>query len=434
MKPTEIGADQVAAQAKYHLMVNNSLISLLKERKRHKKWQDSEVEDESQSLVFKQIEALTCFLMPFEYSSIKRKKNTDLPEGNRWFFEELKGALDLLEKNGFDPNPYTYTPKDNGDFVDCASSVLELLILVWKHLSKIRLYHQTSSKIEKIASKACDCLLNQASYDPNGQVSWAANHMTKAEKQDFSNVYFTSYAIRALSMLVNEKPWQFVEQRTNELLKVIENGAAWLISRHDKSKNVFYFDSQKNTTTHPFVFALSVTTFLEAKEYLSDPILVDIKSIIYLFIKNLSEEESSAPPYLQYLLVNNSIPAFYDNRLTIGTIVFAICELLRKGSELLPVDMEELLYKLLQRAKAVILNERGQSNDLWPADDWMVSASLWGIRALVCTDLTVSPNTYILNEHELYGVIKKCLTDSRVIRSFLIAFQENLLVKEESSE
>jgi hypothetical protein len=410
----------------YRQMAYASLKAMLNEWKTKKSWQDSEQEEPGQSLLFKRNEALLCFLLPSEIRK-KEEAAVDIPEGHKWFFSELESLLSQIQKDGFDPNPYTYIKGKTFNFVDCASTLLELLILVKKHLSHTNNYKTQAAIIEKIANKALIFLLAVADVEKDKRLSWAANENTKFKGQSLTNVYFTSFAIRALSIFASEKPWEFNEVDHNRILESIQGAANWLVDRFDEQNNLLYFDKQKNASSY-FDYGLMVLSLCQAYDYLSDIQKVKVNNIMNIFLKKLPLE-FEAPRFIHFLPSPGESPVYYDNRLSIGVLVSALCRVTVIPG--LSYDMDETLFSKLRAINAKLLQLRSSRNDLWDEDGYLITSTLWGIFGLLNMDVSGRVASYTVEEQQLYRILKKALNDPRVAKSFLQVIQEELVSIEE---
>jgi len=423
VKSVSITQVEQKANITYRQMINASLTAMLREYEKNKGWQDGEKEAPSQSLLYKRAEALLSFILPLEIK--KSKDQLDIVEGNKWFLDEARVLMRLIEKDGFDPNPYTYLTKgQNLSFVDCAATVLELCILIKKHLSFVNLKEDILA-VEKTASRAFDFLSKASNNDVKGRVAWAANEIVKFKKQSLTNVYFTSYAVKALVMLLTEKPWGFVPEKDKQIYTLVEGGLKWLIDRCDEGPSLPYFDNQKTEATY-FDFALMITAMVKAYEYLPDNMKEKILSVSVSFIEKLPEE-SDSPRFMYFLPAKSGSPVFYDNRLSEGIVVTALSQI--RMLPTLKQDTEEMLLAKLALRTTKLLNSRGAGNNLWNEDLYLVSSTMWGISGLLNLDVHGRTVVYNFNEMELYRIMRIALNDPRVVKAIIQVAQEELIKK-----
>jgi hypothetical protein len=408
----------------YRQMANATLQAMLAEMQKKGSWQDSEQEDPKQSLLYKRVEALSCFLMPLEIQKVRETE--DIVESNKWFFAELSEVLSLIKKDGFDPNPYTYIKEQKFNFVDCASSVLELLIFTKKHLSSSNSFKAQSSNIEKIAYKAFHFLSKVAITEKDKRISWAANELNTFKGESLSNVYFTSYAVKSLAILHIERPWKFVEESSGEILNLIQAGVNWLLDRFDEKKGLLYFDKQKKALSY-FDYGLMIIAMSHVYDYLSDIQRMNTISVSMNFI-NAFPNEFEGRSFMYFLPPKAKSPAYYDNRLSFGVLVTALCRITIFAS--LPSEVEETLQKNLGIALANLLRLRGGNSNLWDEYDYLITSTMWGILGLLNMDVFGKATPYLVQEAELYRIIRKAFSDPRVVKIVLQVIQEGLLAKE----
>lgn len=417
-------ADSSEQTLNYRRMVNATLAAMLSKFKENNKvWQDSEREDPSQTLLYKRAEALTCFVLPLQINN--KIEKDDINEGTKWFFSELVALFDLIEKDGFDPNPYTYLKSEKIDFVDCASQVLELLILVKKHLSYTPGYKTCSGIIEKTAKRAMNFLLKCAINEKDKRTAWAANESYKFKMQIFLNIYFTSYALKSLSLLLTENPWNFVDEERKRIVEVIQGGCLWINDRFEKETGILYFDKQRAGSTY-YDFAFVILALLSAYEYVSEELKIRNNDLCSGFIQRL-ETDLVESGFMYILIPKADTPLYYDNRLSIGVIASALCRL--ASLAILPDNLEEELFSKLGVFRSTLLRKRDSSTELWDEDAYLVSSTLWGIVGLLYIDLFGRVSTYTIDESELYKVLKKSLNDPKVIKTLLGVFQQELIQK-----
>jgi len=409
------------AETNYRQMVNRTLSAMLAERKKHQSWQDSEKEEETQSLLFKRIEALLCFLLPLEI--VRVKAPNDIVEGKKWFYNELKELLDLVDKDGFDPNPYTYIREEKFDFVDCAATLLELLILTKKHISSSKDYQIVKSHMEGIAAKAFFFLSTSAYEDSESRFSWAANSQWKLKEQSFNNLYFTSYAVKALSLLHSERSWGFVSENAERLLDLIQGGAAWLCGRFDTDNAILYFDMKKAGTTY-YDFAFATVALCSAYGHLNEIIKSKIDSICKAFLENVSESKIESPAFIYFLQPKAKTPLYYDNRLALGMIVSALCRI-SKVITLSASEEEKLSSKITSLATQMI-RQRDSKTNLWKEEGYLVTFTMWGVAGLLDLDVYGRETNFEFSEAQLYSAIRKALDDSRTVKAITGVFLEEL--------
>lgn len=423
-------AGTVSAETNYRQMVNRTLSAMLAEREKNQSWQDSEKEEATQSLLFKRVEALLSFLLPLEI--IKVKAPTDIAEGRKWFFNDLKEVLDLVDRDGFDPNPYTYIREEKFDFVDCASTLLELLILTKKHISNSKEYRLLKSRVEKIASRAFMFLSESASEEEKGRFSWAANNQLKFKEQSFTNLYFTSYALKALSLLQSGRSWGFVSENDRRLLDLIQGGTTWLCDRFDSDNQTLYSDKKKSGTTY-YDFAFALVALCSACEHVDEVVKSKVDIICKAFLENISESKIEDPAFIYFLQPKTKAPVYYDNRLSMGIIVSA----LHRISKVITLSSreEEKLSSKTTNFAAQLIRQRDAKTNLWNEDGYLVTSTMWGVGGLLDLDVYGKTTRYEFSEAQLYAAMRKTLDDSKITKAIIeVLLDELFKLREDTSK
>ena len=144
------------------------------------------------------------------------------------------------------------------------------------------------------------------------------------------------------------------------------------------------------------------------------------------YIKSIGMlEESISRSFLDSFVPEIESPSYYDDRITDGTILYALC-LARTTS----IDVElmgEEYFEVMKRVQLRLLARRSENN-LWDKETYLMTSNYWAIKSLILYNQYGAQLRFNVSETDLVSALKNTMRHPEILNILLKELQDKVKI------